>query len=233
MTLTGIGLPTITFFHFTHLLPLGKFFMGRIKHLPSDYLIALLTTTLFWLLTSIINLYLFQVMCICLVQTHYAHAAWALHTLHMHVKFTLHSPCTHTPNMPYKYNKPVLYRLHVYCILATRMPYIGGTISTCTHLWMHGHIVLQARMPQAQCTYSVCTRNVCIVHTRNTQGAHMSHSPASQMPHMYVTYTSMLQAYQRHTISACMHTIPTYAGYLLLHVYFMQNTCKHLHECTN
>ncbi len=28
------------------------------------------------------------------------------------------------------------------------------------------------------------------------------------------------------TYTACMHTIPTKAGYLLLHVYFMQNTCN-------
>ncbi len=74
----------------------------------------------------------------------------------------------------------------------------------------------------------------------------------------YITYTSMLQACQRHAVCilhacmphsyycmhaivihtahnysaymhyyACMHTIPTSSCYLLLHVNFMQNPCKH------
>ncbi len=202
-------------------------------------------------------------MCICTsanTQCRYAHAAWALHTLHMHVKFTLHTPCTRTPNMPYTCHKPVLHKLHMHCILATRVPYIGSTLSTCTHSWMHRHIVLHARTPQAQCTYSVCTHDVCVVHTRNTQAAHMPLICITDAT--YVTNTSMLQACQRHTVcilhanrmphmhecmphsyciyclhtsvmhtahtySACMHIIPIYAGYLLLHVYFIQNTCKH------
>jgi hypothetical protein len=130
MTSTGIELTTITFVHFTHLLPLGKIITGGLNHWPSIYLVPLL----FCLLSFVLNFYLFQVMCICTsanTQCTYAHAAWALHTLHMHVKFTLHTPCTRTPNMPYTCHKPVLHKLHMHCILATRMPYIGNTLSIC------------------------------------------------------------------------------------------------------
>ncbi len=111
----------------------------------------------------------------------------------------LHPTCT--PNMPYTCHKPVLHRLHMHCIFATRMPYIGGTLSTCTHSWMHRHIVLHARMPQAQCTYSVYTHDVCLIHTRNTQAAHMPHSPASHTPHISHTQVCCRHAKDTH----CVH----------------------------
>jgi hypothetical protein len=48
------------------------------------------------------------------------------------------------------------------------------------------------------------------------------------MPHSYYIYGMHTYVMQTaHTYSACMHTIPTYAGYLVLLVYFKQNTCKH------
>ncbi len=61
--------------------------------------------------------------------------------------------------------------------------------------------------------------------------------PTFQLPGSSLyRYTIMITAYENnkficnstaHTYPACMYAIPTYAGYLLLYVYFMQNTCKH------
>ncbi len=144
----------------------------------------------------------------------------------------------HTPNMPYTCHKPVLHRLHVHCILATRMPYIGGTLSRCTHSWMRRRVVLHGRMPQAQCTYSICTHGVCMVHTRNTQAAHIPHSPASHMPHMSHTQVCCMHAKDTHSVHiacklhathACVHATLIYVACTLL------SCTQHipiLHACT-
>ncbi len=132
-----------------------------------------------------------------------------------------------TPNMPYTCHKPVLHRLHLHCILATCMPYIGGTLSTCTHSWMHRQIVLHARMPQAQCTYSVCKNDVCMIHTRNTQAAHMPHSPASHMPHMSHTQVCCRHTKDTHCVHIACKPHATHAcvhATLLLHI-------LHAHYC--
>ncbi len=205
---------TITFVHFTHLLPLGEIVMGRIEPLNfwlphsslSQYTILLTNITCkFLFISSYAHLHYANTQCTCHMGTD---------TLHMHVKFTLHTLCMHTPNMPYTCHKPVLHRLQVHCILAARMPYIGGTLSTYTHSWMQRHIVLHARVPQAQCTDSVCTHDVCMVHTRNTQTTHIPHSPASHMPHMSHTQVCCRHAKDTHCVHiackprathACMH----------------------------
>jgi hypothetical protein len=63
-----------------------------------------------------------------------------------------------------------------------------------------------------------CQRHtVCILHANR-----MPHMHAC-MPHSYYCMHAIV-IHTAHTYSACMHTIPTCAGYLLLHVNFMQNT---------
>ncbi len=92
-------------------------------------------------------------------------------------------------------------------------------LHTChNHLHHRCHIChihkYAAGMPKAH--------TVCILNANRMPHIHacMLHSYFIYCMHTNVMHTA-------HSYSACMHTITTYAGYLLLHVYFMQSTWKH------
>jgi hypothetical protein len=140
-----------------------------------------------------------------------------------HSRCMWNSPRTHPARTPQTCHTHVTNLSYTGCTCTAYLPlaYIGSTLSTCTHSWMPRHIVLHARMPQAQCTYSGCTHDVCMVHTRNTQAAHMPYSPASQMAHMSHTQVCCRHAKGTHCVHieckphathACMHAT------LILHI---------------
>jgi hypothetical protein len=156
------------------------------------------------------------------VQTHNAHVAWALHTLHMHVKFTLHTPCTHTPNMPYTCRKHVLtqtaHELHTCHSHAIHRRHT-----------FHMHTFMNA---QAYCTTCKNARSSMHIQRMHTQCMHGPHKKHSIWTHAtltyitdatYVTYISMMQAYQRHTLCeycmqtachTCIHACQTHTTYI-------------------
>ncbi len=106
----------------------------------------------------------------------------------------------------------------------------------------------------AHTMYAFCMQATLMLHASNTHLHHRCHTChirkcaagmpkthtvymllANHMPHMhacmphayYIYYTHTNVMHSEYVYTACMHTIPTYAGYLLLHVYFIQNTFKH------
>ncbi len=180
----------------------------------------------------------------------YAGRMHAAHTpLHMSythrmlVTFTLH-----TPNMPYTCHKPVLCMLHMHCILAMEVQCKKATNLLHVHS-MHIQCMRAPRKQHSSCThatltcitdatYATCasmlqegqrhTLCACCIQTTCHTCMHACHTHTK-----YIASTLMSCIMQLCTYTACMHTIPTEAGYLLLHVYFMQNTCKHFHACTH
>jgi hypothetical protein len=67
------------------------------------------------------------------VQTHNAHAAWALHTLHTHVKFTLHAlqTChTHVTNLVYSASALHVAKLSYYVECKISLNYIVHNVKS-------------------------------------------------------------------------------------------------------
>jgi hypothetical protein len=118
----------------------------------------------------------------------------------------------------------------------------------------HMNTFINAQAYCTTCKNAISSHDVCMVHARNTHLHHICHIchihkyaagmpkthtmcilHANRMPHMhacmphlyYICRMHTIVMHTAHTYSVCMHTIPTYTGYLLLHVYYMQNTCKY------
>jgi hypothetical protein len=218
-----------------------------------DHLVALLSTTLFWLLiywkifcvstymhlgqtmhmlhghckhsTCMWNLpcmhpkHAIDMSQTCLTQAAHAlhtcrlHAIHRQHTFHIHTFMNAQAYCTTCKNAHTVY-------AHTMYAWSTQETLTHATLTCITYATYHIH-KYAAGMPK--------THTVCILHANCMPHMHefMPHMHAC-MPHSYcICCMHNIVIHTAHTYSACMHTIPTYAGYFMLHVNFMQNTCKH------
>jgi hypothetical protein len=167
-------------------------------------------------------------------QTCLTQAARALHTCHSHAIHRQHTFHMHT-----------FMNAQAYCtVLHARMPQAQCTYSVCINdvCMVHTRNTQAAHMPHSPASHMphMSHTQVCCRHAKDTHCVHIACKPHAKHACLHFTLIlHMLHAHYCHAhstyllYSACMHTIPTNAGYLLLHVYLMQNTCKHFHEWTN
>ncbi len=167
-----------------------KLSWGELNLWPSDYLVALLSTTQIWLLVSFINFLYFKL------------SACGANTMHM-----LHGHCTHSMCM---WNSPCTHPKHAIYMSETYLTQAAHALHTChSHAihrrhTFHMHTFMNA---QAYCTTwknATSSMHIQRMHTQCMHGPHKKHSSCTHATltciATYITYTSMLQACQRHTV---------------------------------